>query len=357
MNNVVHLVEFGGKGGVFQHAYELAIRLSKSVGVKCVVHTASDHEHLEENSQVQLCRCVNWHRGSKGSVRGLRIVLGFYGSTLPHVLFASKNSVLWVQGLFKLPLTFSMLLVGRATARKVVFSPHNLFLRRGGRGRRSRLIERAVKTSTCTVVYNRNDEQSVKKWKVADCVVMPLWQYVPDARPEIDERWFKLRSENYTCGFFGQIRADKNLPLLISAAAAEGYDLLVAGPDGGDLDNAEAASRSAGGRVQWVVDYLPLDELVAAMKCVDVVVCPYSIASQSGVVELARRVGALTIGSELGGLGRQVDMQVKGDVTVASLRAALRQSAERHQAKRGRTDSCIAQPLSSDQKLLEAIIC
>ena len=55
--------------------------------------------------------------------------------------------------------------------------------------------------------------------------------------------------------------------------------------------------------VSWTTEYVPLGDFVAILAAADVIVCPYERASQSGILALARKVGARTVASDVGGLG------------------------------------------------------
>ncbi|MGP6204416.1 glycosyltransferase [Microbacterium sp. F2] len=105
----------------------------------------------------------------------------------------------------------------------------------------------------------------------------------------------------------GQLRLDKNPLLLLRSAAAISprVSLVYAGEDKGA---AKAVYESADANSQSVVlidSYLPLESLVSLVSICDVVVCPYEIASQSGVLALAGQLGVPTVASRVGGLAEQ----------------------------------------------------
>ena len=63
----IHIVEAGGRGGVYQHAVAVAEALAHH-GEQVVLHTADDAELLP-GPEVQVCRCVRWYHDSGGPLR------------------------------------------------------------------------------------------------------------------------------------------------------------------------------------------------------------------------------------------------------------------------------------------------
>lgn len=111
--------------------------------------------------------------------------------------------------------------------------------------------------------------------------------------------------------FFGEWRKVKGLPLLMDAwdllaARDEEVRLTVAGaPDPGDVD-AEAVRRWAAGhdgRVELIEGYVPVEDVAAIFARARVVVAPYAVAYQSGVVHLAQTLGRAVVATDVGDLG------------------------------------------------------
>ena len=75
----VHLVEFEGRGGPFQHSVAMAEALHRD-GVDVVLHTASDPE-FHPGAYVPVCLCMDWLREA-ARARGPRIALRFLFRTL-----------------------------------------------------------------------------------------------------------------------------------------------------------------------------------------------------------------------------------------------------------------------------------
>jgi glycosyltransferase involved in cell wall biosynthesis len=135
--------------------------------------------------------------------------------------------------------------------------------------------------------------------------------------------------------FFGEWRKVKGLPLLMEAwdlLAARDPDarLTVAGaPDPGDTDIDAVRDWAArhDGRVELIEGYVPVDEVAAIFARARVVVAPYTVAYQSGVVHLAQTLGRAVVATDVGDLrdavqdGRTGRLVAPGDA--AALAAAL----------------------------------
>ena len=97
MSETLHLVEFGGRGGVFQHTLAVAEKLSGD-GFTVVFHTATDPEF--ELPNVSFCKCVNWRRENR-LFRNSRLLKDFIFQVIPHLIVATKNGSVWIQGMYR----------------------------------------------------------------------------------------------------------------------------------------------------------------------------------------------------------------------------------------------------------------
>lgn len=300
----MHIVEAGGRGGVYQHAVAVAEALSET-GREVVLHTATDPE-LEPPAGVRLCRCVRWHRDNRSRLRGPLIALDWLGRTVPHLARAvRRGEVFHFEGEFKLALSTPTLAVQRALpGRRVVQSLHNTFARSDS-GLDERLLRLGVRVVDASIVFSERDAARVEELGGTP-VLSPLAQYTPPVDAAAVARW----RERWRAGdrpvllFAGQVRRDKRLDLAIEASARVEADhvLAVVGEDSGDLQRCRRLADEQGVDVSWTPDYVPLDDFVAALAAADVVLCPYDRASQSGVLAVARKVGTPTVASAVGGL-------------------------------------------------------
>jgi glycosyltransferase involved in cell wall biosynthesis len=312
----IDMVEVGGRGGVFQHSVAVAELLS-TLGASVLVHTASDHEPLSTSQR--FCTCFNWLRSVRRA-RSLGIALGFLLRTLPHLLLRSRR-VVWVQGTFKPALTLLLLVALRITGRTTVFSPHNLFSRTGGR-LDGWLIARCARTAEHVVVYNTKDYETLRR-SHRSVWLLPLVQVAPPVTRTTLDRWRARLSEGTpSVAAIGQIREDKNLPLLLEASAACGVRVVVAGPDAGALSAAKRRADELGADALFFPGYHDLEDLGAVMTLTGVVVCPYRVASQSGVARLAASYGAVVVAADVAGLGEQADVLIE-DLTPTGVAAAI----------------------------------
>lgn len=318
----VHLVEAGGRGGVHQHTATVAVALAER-GVDVVLHTADDREPVGL-AGVRVCGCVRWHRGLRQpGVRRVAVAADYLLRTLPHLRRATGGSVVHVQGLFKVPLQWCTLSALSAGARPLVFSPHNTFVR--GSGRRAQAMTAACcRVARVVVTFSGYDRARASRWN-SRVDVWPLSHRATPPDPAVVGAWRRRLSPHGLplVLFAGQVRADKRLDLLLRAAATSSVDLAVAvvGEDKGEAPANRRLADTLGVPVTWVLEYVDEPDFHAALAAADVVVCPYDIASQSGVLSLARRLGTVTVASDVGGLAELADLVVPAGVVEPLCRA------------------------------------
>jgi glycosyltransferase involved in cell wall biosynthesis len=315
---MLHMVEPGGRGGVFQHAVAVAQAAARD-GRPVTLHTADDCEFQPQD--VSLCRCVKWHRKLPGPLKKVASALA-YGKTLAHLASAmGAEDGLHFQGSYKLPLTWATLIAGKLRAKKVIFSPHNTFARDDSR-MSAWLLQRCIRTASTTVAYSQADLAAVKALG-GNGVLEPLVQSAPSLDPAAVRSWTERwdAQGRAVVLFAGQLRADKRLDLVIKAAASglspKHIVVAVVGEDKGSEASNRRLAQELGVPVRWDVRYVSLEEFAAALAAADLVVCPYDRASQSGVLSLARLYGARTLATDVGGLAELADVTVLPDDALA----------------------------------------
>lgn len=320
-NYEIHMMEVGGRGGVYQHSLAVCIALSEA-GHKVTLHTSSDPEIID--SRVTMCHCFNWYRQAR-RFRSLRIGAAFALFTLPHVL--SRPGAFWIQGLFKTPLTFLALVLSRLFGRDVLFSPHTLFTRHGGRSDQF-IIDKCLAIAGRVVVYNDDDATTLHSQHI-DHVRVPLSMYTPTVRPATIDRWRKtLEAQQAGVCSVGQIRSDKNLVMLVDAAVEASTPLIIIGPDtGAAAEVRERIDMHGWDRITIEEGYFPLEDLAAVIALTGTVALPYSVASQSAVAVLAQAYGAKVLAYGVGGLTEQADVVV-GSLATIDWAKALREHAK-----------------------------
>ena len=168
-----------------------------------------------------------------------------------------------------------------------------------------------------------------------------LWPNVPVAViPHGDERIFAddppPPSEEQRILFFGEWRKVKGLPALMAAfdeLAMRRPDvrLTIAGkPSPADTD-PESVKRWAAGhgdRVKVIDHYVPLEDVPGIFGEARVVVTPYVVGYQSGVVHLAMTMGRAVVATDVGDLSSAVIDGVTGRVVPAGDTTALSSALE-----------------------------
>ncbi|MFF5177735.1 glycosyltransferase [Micromonospora sp. NPDC000316] len=323
----VHMIESGGRGGVFNHAVEVAAGL-RDLGVDVVVHTADDCDAAPPT--VRLCRCVTWHRASTNRrVRQARTSTRYLLRTLPHLhRVIGPQDVVHIQGLFAL--TPELISIARLRRATVVASPHNTFVRSNAPGG-GRALQSALRDADRVLVYSDADRRDLHDRGVTNVDLVPLAQWAPPARPELVERWrTALSPAGARLALLpGQVRADKNPELFVRAVAQlPGWRGAVVGEDLGPGQQVDSLIEQTGAPVTTAYRYLGVDEFTALVAAADVVVAPYAVASQSGVLAVAARLGVPTAVAPCGGLGELATV-VARDTSVEAVRDAIALAGER----------------------------
>ena len=314
----VDLVELDGRGGPYQHTVAVADALQRS-GVDVVLHTATDAELLP-TEPVEVCRCMDWLRDAR-RWRRTRVAARFLAVTVPHLL--RRRGVLHIQGPFKPGLLAAALGAGRLRRRRVVFSPHNTFSRHGTAAD-ARLVQLCTRLAHATIVFSNADARAVAGWG-ARPVVSPLLQHQPSIDHAQVEAWRTGWAAAPVVLFAGQVRPDKRLDVVIEASRLwkQPRRLAIVGKDLGDAERCRRLAQRVGADPAWSLGYLELEDFAAALVAADVVVCPYTRASQSGILALAGQLGVPSIASDVGGLRELATTVVPRDVDAAGLANAV----------------------------------
>ncbi|QSE87083.1 glycosyltransferase [Rhodococcus koreensis] len=307
-SDCIHIVEPGGRGGVYQHVLGSVQKEKYGEFSRVVIHTARDAEITPDLPRAEYCSCMRWQRSGPRTWRTLLTLAWSLAYLLPHLILASRRSRIEVQGQFGGGLFALIILGAKATRTPVTFAPHNSFARDGSRLSHGAL-NMAIETADTLRLYNSRDFPFIPANRI---VRDELSMYIPECSVSDTLFWEeKIRKKDrLVIGFVGQLRKDKNPALLAAAVRMSGVaaTLVYAGEDKGaveDLSNVELGSNQD---MVVIEEYLSLPKLVALVRLVDVIVCPYSVSSQSGVAALARELDKPVIASDVGGLGEQAEM-------------------------------------------------
>jgi glycosyltransferase involved in cell wall biosynthesis len=296
------LIEPGGRGGVFQHVLALATYL-ESKGVSVTIHTARDLE-IPYIDSVRICCCFQWNSRKGGFVSKSHFLLLFLIRTLPHLLWSSRKSIVNIQGLFRYNLYFSYFLLLKIFRRSIIFTPHNLFLRYEDTGLNRAILNFTLRKSNSVTVFNDGDNAlaSVLNKK---CFKVPLLQYVPKLPEEQLENWSKkMNNPRPKLMLLGQIRHDKGVldAIMVAKELRKECDLYIVGEDKGAVSDGMNLANELGVEVNWIVEYLPINDFIACLLQADLLIFPYKIASQSGVMSIANSLKVPTLAFPVGGL-------------------------------------------------------
>lgn len=327
--STLHVVEVGGEGGVYQHVLGAAEHGVYKSWNRVIVHTAQDAETCPQIDGLEYHKCMRWQRRGPRLLRQISTVAWMLFVMLPHLAWDAwcTRSDWEIQGQFGRGFYILFIIIPRLSGRRVVFSPHNSFLRHGGWWE-APILTASTRLATKTVVYVPSEASNFASSREIEQRV--LWQYAPQPDEKIAAAWRKrLVGDRFTILFAGQLRHDKNPLLLIEAInrLETPVNLVFAGQDKGAA-SAIRNSFLSGHHLRYVEErYLDLVELVTLIDLCDILVCPYQIASQSGVVALANQLDRQVVVSSAGGLREQSRLTFDlGENQTDNLASVLRNS-------------------------------
>lgn len=297
----MHLVEVGGRGGVFHHTVCVAEALA-AAGIPVILHTADDAE-LTPSDGVELCGCMRWRRHLPRRWRQLAVASHFVGYFTPHIVAAlAPGDIAHLQGAFAPPLLAGLVRAVRVRHRPLVFSPHNTFARQG-HWLNTAALRWCARQSDATIAFSMADHHALARWGVkATCVDLAF--LIPKPEPAQVDTWRQFLGDRPVALLAGQIRPDKRPELLVEAVARMGGAVRAAviGEDHGGAKEARVAATRTGSDALVLDRYLDLADFVALLMAATVVVCPYQVASMSGPLVMARVLGIRSVVTDVGGL-------------------------------------------------------
>ncbi len=304
----VHLFEPSGYAGVFQHTCQLAQGLSRR-GCRVVLHTGHEHEQVDVKGIV-VCRCSWWPRsdarGQRKTLQQAVIARRLIQRTLPHLVRSvPSDAVLHLQGIASGGgLNLLTLCVIRAAGRRVVYSPHDLFSRRGKID--GVLLRLAHRVPHAIIAHSRADENQLR-FRASRVHYSPLIQLAPQPSEEERRSWrreWRVNGVEKVVLFAGFVRPEKRLDVLVESARQwpPGRRLAVVGLDRGGWERCDQLADRYALDIAARLEFVDLAKFAAAIAAADVVVVPSERASQSGVLAVARLLGTPTVAADVGGM-------------------------------------------------------
>ncbi|MCD1144953.1 glycosyltransferase [Kocuria sp. LUK] len=326
--DLLHIVEPGGRGGVYQHVLGAIQNGTYDKYSEVVIHTAKDAELTPAFENVAYCHCMRYQRMGPRGLRAVASLFWVLAFMLPH-LFVSmlRRPGEWeVQGLFGKGIYTIFVIIPKLGGHKTTFVPHNSFSRNNSK-MEIELMRWALRLASRVVVFV--DAEINKFDNVRILERRRLWQYLLKVDPATIEEWKERvgASGRPVVAFIGQLREDKNPELLLEAASSisNPLTLVFAGQDKGAVQSIRNFALASHHERIVIDSYLDSVDFQALIMVSTVVVCPYEVASQSGVLALATQLGTPVIASNVGGLSEQADVvfEVGGKDAAAALASAL----------------------------------
>jgi len=318
-------IEVGLLTGGFDrpYAYGLAMALaSKQVALDVIGSDEVDSPEMHSTTGLRFLNLYGDPRRTFGLVRKAARVLIFYVRILSWAAVAKPKvfHILWNNKVQLFDRTLLMLYY-KLLGKQVVFTAHNV--NAGERDGNDSALNRV----TLKIQYRLADHIFVHTPKMKQelvsgygihtnkVTVIPFGinNSVPDTdlTPAMAKRRLGVRKSEKTILFFGALRPYKGLEYLVAAfqqltSTHTDYRLVIAGePKRGSeayLEEIQAsiAGDVAAGRTVASLEFIPDDETELYFKAADVLVLPYTLVFQSGVLFLGYSFGLPAIATSVG---------------------------------------------------------
>jgi len=229
-------------------------------------------------------------------------------------------------------------LLRRWSNARLVFVCHNVLPHGGGGPLDRALVRLALSQGQAFVVHSEADEKSLiallpevtAGGERVHRAVLPLHTIAPSVGRREARRRLALPPDASVALFFGFVRPYKGLAYLVDALPqvldqVPKFHLLVAGEfwESAAEHELRAAELGVAGRMHLDDRYIPNEEVGRYFAAADVVVLPYTEATQSGVVTLAYQFGRPVIATRAGGLPEVVDDGLTGLIVPPADSSAL----------------------------------
>jgi glycosyltransferase involved in cell wall biosynthesis len=319
------LVEFNPSGGLFQFALQMGEAMAE-LGHDVELVTGRRPELLPRVPGMRVAAILpTWHAGGDRVqplvVRKLRRVarlaryLAAWGRLLTHLLRQRPDVVQWSEWRFPVDGWLVAWLARRPAAPAMALVAHNPRPLAEHRGRGSLYKSNRVLRRALAAAYRRMDVVFVLGAQSARDLAAS-WPGLGrvEVIPHGDEGVFlrgpvpPVEQTPARALFFGDWGRHKGLDLLLDAfgevrRTRPEAELVVAGAVRGDVDFQAIARRAErAGNVRLQPGYVPAERVAELVGSARVLVCPYRIANQSGVVHLAHTFARPVIASDVGDL-------------------------------------------------------
>jgi len=180
------------------------------------------------------------------------------------------------------------------------------------------------------LVHSRSLADQVQELK-PDAAIQEVFHPIYDLYAEVDQPAAGPTRQDGRAHilFFGNIRPYKGLDVLLRSLALVQEQLDFTATIAGEfyLDPGPyremATNLGIEHRLTWADHYIPNEEVPGLFRSADLVVLPYTDATQSGVVPLAYHFGVPVVASRVGGLPQVVEEGVSGRLVPPGDPAAL----------------------------------
>jgi glycosyltransferase involved in cell wall biosynthesis len=285
-----------------------------------------------------------------GFAKKMTRVLAYYWKLICYAATAKPKifHILW-NNKFEFVDRVVLMLYYRLLGKKIVFTAHNI--NAGARDDSDSWWNRLtlkIQYHLCSVIFVHTEK--MKAELVADfgvkperiCVI-PLGFYsaVPDTvlTCAAAKQKLGLQPDEKAVLFFGNLAPYKGVEFLVTAFAAlakrdASYRLIIAGSPKGPPEywagiERQIAESGVAARVQQHIEYISDEEIEVFLKAGDVLVQPYTLIFQSGVLIMGMSFGIPVIASDVGSLKEDVIEGKTGFIFPPRDASALEQTIER----------------------------
>ena len=320
----VALLEIWKQGGTAQYAAGLADGLSDAKTAQSEVHLIVPADFGCQTTSCRLHRSLSELKGARaGGKLASAIVLSWRRRRIAvqtcRILDEIKPQVVHVLGTSAA--SRKLLSHARRLGARSVVTVHDLPRRSERKLLFFNLWSRHFIEADQIIVHGRWSRAQIEATYgtqvAARTVVMPLGLYdygKPSASRAVLRERYGLPADEVVVLFFGSLRRNKGLEVLIEALALETskrVHVLVAGQHPSQSEppvawyQKLAAERGVESRITWRIGYVADPEVADLFSCVDIVAIPYlkSFAGQSSVLSVAAAYSVPVIASDVGDIG------------------------------------------------------
>jgi glycosyltransferase involved in cell wall biosynthesis len=333
----VYVIEASGRGGMIQYDYHLCRALQRQ-GIDTTLITSTSYELRDLPHEFRVVELLHlWDpRGARPAsqfvwklrraTRGLRYIVEWL-RLIVFLLYHRPNVVLFGELRFRFEYYFLLILKLLGFHLAAIVHDVRTYDHNANSGKITRDSAADIRAYTrmyqqffALFVHDRTNYDlflslypAIPAEQVHQ-IHLATWEVALEVAPSLTadqlRTQFAIPIDHPTALFFGTITKYKGLDILLRAfpkvCQQTSAHLIVVGFPSNEV-NMDAMKQLAddlgiADSVSWYLDYLPNEQIKPLMEITNIVVLPYRMVAQSGVLQIAYAYGKPVVATEVGGL-------------------------------------------------------